>query len=391
MTTLDAASATDGMPQLDWQQLTVGCASVAAEAADDVDRSARFPDEAIAAIKAARLLGLLIPVAAGGLGGTIRDASGVVRTLARSCTSTALVTAMHFYQCQVLVRHGNTQILRDYLARAARDQLLIANATSEVGMPGGGRASLCAIERDGETFRLSKHASAVSYGNYADSVLASARSSPDSAPTDQAIVLCLREDFTMEQTAEWDTIGLRGTCSPPFRITATGSVDQVMPDLARIDLQTILPAYQILLASAWVGLAEAIAERSHRFVRAQARKEIGAVPASAFDLAQLGVLLQQARDCLEATVSEFERVDLTDEIEDIGFALRTMNLKLSTTTLLLEIANRAIDMIGLAAYSQQSPFSMSRFLRDAHGAPLMVSNRRFVAESAQRLIARKTM
>jgi acyl-CoA dehydrogenase len=321
----------------------------------------------------------------------MRAASEVVRVLARSCAATAVVTAMHYYQSQILVRHGTSEVLRGYLERAAREQLLIANATSEVGMPGGGLASRCAVETEGGTFRLEKHASVVSYGAHADSVLASARSGPDSASTDQALVLCIPPGLELEQAGDWDTIGLRGTCSPPFRIVAEGSTGQIIPDLAHVDAQTALPAYQILLASAWVGVAEAIAERSHRFVRAQARKQIGVVPPSALDLAELGALLQLSRDALESVLTVFERIDGTDEIEDISFGLRIMNLKVSTTSLLLQIANRAVDLIGLAAYSQTSPYSMSRFLRDAHGAPLMVSNRRFVSESAQRLIARKTM
>ena len=374
-----------------WRDAADRCGAIAADAADDVDRLARFPKEAIHAIRQERLLALLIPQERGGLGGDMRAASTVVRILARSCTATALVTAMHYYQTQILVRHGNTAVLSDYLQRAAVDQLLIANATSEVGVPGGGRSSRCAIEIDGSSFRLSKQASAVSYGAHADSVLASARSGPDGSPTDQVLVLCTRPGLQLEQAGSWDTIGLRGTCSPPFRIDAYGSTDQIMPDLARIDVQTILPAYQLLLASAWVGLAEAIAERSHRFVRGQAHKQIGVLPPSARNLAELGGLLQLSRDSLEGALTLFERADGTEEIEDLGFALRMMNLKVSCTTLLLQIANQALDIVGLAGYSQTSPFSMSRYLRDALGAPLMVSNRRFISESAERLIARKSM
>ena len=44
---------------------------------------------------------------------------------------------------------------------------------------------------------------------------------------------------------------------------------------------------------------------------------------------------------------------------------------------------------GMAGYSQRSPFSLGRHLRDAHGAALMVNNDRIMAENAQMLLVYK--
>ena len=36
-------------------------------------------------------------------------------------------------------------------------------------------------------------------------------------------------DYTLSQTTTWDTLGMRGTCSPGFKMSGAGAIDQVVP------------------------------------------------------------------------------------------------------------------------------------------------------------------
>ncbi len=91
----------------------------AGPAAAEVDREARLPHEALAAMRERRLLSAMIPVELGGRGATLAEMSGAVRALATSCASSALVLAIHTLEIGDLVRHGTTPALRAFLAEVA--------------------------------------------------------------------------------------------------------------------------------------------------------------------------------------------------------------------------------------------------------------------------------
>ena len=65
------------------------------------------------------------------------------------------------------------------------------------------------------------------------------------------------------------------------------------------------------------------------------------------------------------------------------------NVKVSSSNLLVDIVGRAMVITGIAAYREDSPYSLGRLLRDAWGAPLMVNNDRILGNSAQLLLVSK--
>src|SRR5579872_2509192 len=129
---------------------------VAGPAADDVDRKARFPTEAMEAMRSAQMLSVLIPTDLGGDGVAVGQVAEAVNILARHCASTAMVYAMHQMQVACLVRHGRSEVLRDYQRSVVDRQLLLASATTEIGVGGDIRTSVCAVERQGGRFTLEK-------------------------------------------------------------------------------------------------------------------------------------------------------------------------------------------------------------------------------------------
>lgn len=68
---------------------------VAAPASGLVDRDARFPSEALDAVRTARLLSAYLPVALGGYGGSVEELGTMCRFLGEAYASTAMVFAMH--------------------------------------------------------------------------------------------------------------------------------------------------------------------------------------------------------------------------------------------------------------------------------------------------------
>jgi acyl-CoA dehydrogenase len=365
--------------------------SVAGPLAAEVDRDARFPREAITALRAERLLSVLIPRKLGGAGATISDVASAVEALGRSCASTAMVYAMHQIQVASIVRHGRSQWAQNYLREVADRELLLASATTETGIGGDVRSSACAIEREGGRFRLEKDAPVISYGAHADAVLATARRTPESPPNDQVLVVIPWAPSMLEVRSGWDTLGFRGTCSNGFLLRAEGDLDQILPDpYGEISSRTMLPISHIVWASVWLGIAGSAIDTSRAYVRAEARRKPGATPPAAVRLADLIGRHEEFRSVVRARVMEFERaLGQLEDLDSMGFAIRMNALKTSASAAVVEIVSQAMTICGMASYRNDGEFSLTRQLRDAAGAALMVNNDRILAASAQMLLIHK--
>lgn len=362
---------------------------IAGPAADAVDREARFPAETIAALKAEGMLGALVPPEQGGRGASLSEAGDTVFAIGLHCASSAMILAMHHLQVACLARHGRNEVLREFLRELADRQLLVASATTEAGVGGKLRTSLCAVERQGDRISLAKQAPVISYGAHADAVLVTARRNPDSPPSDQVLVLCRPPGLTLEQMSEWDTLGFRGTCSPGFMLQAEEPADHLLSDsFGDIAAQTMLPVSHILWGHVWLGLAASALAKARSYVQGEARKQPGVSPPGALRLAEAMTQYQQLESLVRGAAQRFDRRP-PDEPAGMGDAIALNSLKVGASTLLIDIVSRALAICGMAGYREGSPYSLGRHLRDAHGAALMVNNDRILGDNAQMLLVYK--
>lgn len=367
---------------------------VAGPAASDVDARARFPSEAIDAMKAEGLLSAGVPRELGGAGCSIAELARMCTTLGQHCASAGMVFAMHQIQVACIVRHGlSSPYFQAYLRELCAKQLLIASVTSELGVGGDTRTSICAVETQGTRFVLNKVATTVSYGEQADDLLVTARRGVDSPGSDQVLVLLRRGDYTLERTGQWDTLGMRGTCSPPFKLSSSGNVEQVVPgSFADSSSASMVPYSHVLWSGTWLGIASDALARSGAFVRAEARKTPGTVPPGANRLARLSGLVSSMASHLQSNADECARLiaagDL-DAFSSLGMALRMNELKTSTSERVVEAVNQALLICGIAGYKNTGPFSLGRHLRDSHSAALMINNDRIYQKSASILLVHK--
>ncbi|KAA0923472.1 MULTISPECIES: acyl-CoA dehydrogenase family protein [Rhodococcus] len=353
--------------------------------ADEVDRDARFPTESVDALRDAGLLGVGIPREFGGGGATLTDIARISRALGAECASTAMIFVMHQSQVLSIVRHGKSDAMADLQRRIVTDRILVASATTEINIGGDVRSSSCAVEYDGEQITLSKNAPVISYGEYAQIVLATARRSVDSPPSDQVLVVCEKPDVTLVKTGTWDTLGFRGTCSPGFMLDARTTTSNILGDnYGDISAQTMLPVAHVLWGSAWLGIADAAVTKARKSVQKAARKTPGTPPPSALRLAELMVVHEQLVDTVFGAAAKFEAVsDSPAELGAIGFALKINNVKVTASTLVIDIVGKALQICGISGYRQDGEMSIGRHLRDAHGSAIMVSNERILGHNSQ--------
>jgi len=365
---------------------------VSAPASFDVDEKGRFPEESLAAFRTGRFLSALLPDTFGGGGASLLDVVNAVRAIATHCASSALVLAMHSIEIINLNRHGSTRDLQDLSREIANRQLLIANANSEVGLGGDVSRSFCALDDATQPPMLDKQALAISYGEIADLIMATARRSKDASETDQIFLALRREDVKLTPISEWNTLGLRGTCSRGYAVHATVDESLIFPvPFSVIANDGSGQVRQLFLSAVWVGLAEAAAARAHAYVRAAARRSVGTVPPGALRVAEIAADLHKIRSLLVASTKRYEELDARGDLQNAGLTVALRNLKIITSETAVSTATTALAICGISGFQRESPFSIDRLVRDAHGGLIMVSNDRYLHDNAQLLLARKNL
>jgi acyl-CoA dehydrogenase len=358
--------------------------SAARAAADAVDSEGRFPIEAFAALRDKGGLGLLAEPSPSLLAAAVQCSA-----LAGACGSAGMILAMHHIQVACLARHATGAPWHDaFLNRIAQGHLLLASSTSEVGIGGNLRASLCALMVNGERFSLTKQASAISYGADADVILVTARAGPDAAQGDQVLVVLEGDDFTLDPGPGWDAMGMRGTGSGAFVLTASGDLAQVTPArFGEIAATTMAPVSHILWGAVWTGIAGDAVMRARAAVRARRQPGSSDLPFGALHLAEAVEKLQMAEARVRGAIDAFD----WRSAEQPGFAevASDNGLKTSVAETCLEVAQIAMSVCGFAGYARQGPHSVSRHLRDLHSAPLMIANARMRQGAAQLLLAQQ--
>jgi acyl-CoA dehydrogenase len=367
----------------------------AAPNADAVDREARFPVEAIDALREERALSAFVPTELGGGGVSFAAIAAGCFELGRRCGASAMVFAMHQIKTISVARHlDGAPWFEDYLRDLSDEQRLIASVTSEIGTGGDMGRSVAAVTTSEQgTCTFEKQAPTVSYGEHADDLLVTLRRAPDAEPSDQVMVVVRKEQRSLEQVSSWDPLGMRGTCSPGFVVRAEFAPEQVLPTpFPRVMSETMVPVTHILWSHLWLGIATDAFDRARAFVRAAARQKPGETPPAALRLSHLMSELSLLRAEVGSALGEFG--EICDEpgrerLSEMATALRFNNLKIAASEQAPKVCQGALAVCGIMGFKNDTPFSVGRHLRDTMSASLMIANERIHHTNASLLLIAK--
>jgi acyl-CoA dehydrogenase len=359
--------------------------AVASTEAEDVDRAGRFPKEALDAARTQRLLGVQIPAAFGGDGASIHDITDMCYALGRACSSTAMIFAMHQTKVACLVRHGAGSAYHEALMRrVASEQMLLASSTTEGQNGGNIRFSSAAVEHAGAEISLVRSATVISYGAQADGIVTIARRANDASSSDQVLLAITRDDYTLERSVEWETLGMRGTCSAGFELKFKGTSEQIFPEgYDKIHAQTMTPVAHLCWSSAWAGIAAAAVERAQAFIRKAARGAGGQMPPGAAHFNAARMMLAKLRAIITANLDLYAAHEHDERaLSSLDFQSSITLLKVEASELAVETVMSAMRACGLAGYRNDGDFSIGRLLRDVLSSPIMINNDRILANIA---------
>ncbi len=224
----------------------------------------------------------------------------------------------------------------------------------------------------------------ISYGAEADGIVSIARRANDAAGSDQVLLAMTKDDYTLERSVEWETLGMRGTCSAGFELKFKGSSKQIFPEAYdKIHAQTMTPVAHLCWSSVWAGIAAAAVERAQLFIRKAARGAGGQMPPGAAHYTAAKMNLAKLRAVITANLDTFAAHGHDDRaLSSLDFQSSINLLKVEASELAVATVMSAMRACGLAGYRNDGDFSIGRYLRDVLSAPIMINNERILTNIA---------
>jgi len=336
----------------DWLAVAgeVGEALAANAAVHDTDGS--FVADNYTLMKNERLFSAGIPGELGGGNASHAEICAIVRTLGRSCGSTALSFAMHSHPVGANVfryRRGDEQA-RGALAKIAANELVIAGTGANDWLASSGKA----IEVEGG-YRVTAHKRFVSGGPGADLFVTSAVHDGGDGPEVLHFAVPMAS-AGVEIQRNWDTLGMRGT----------GSNDVMMQDVfvpaasvvARRPVGTWHPMWDVIvpvalpiIVSCYVGLAERAAELA-----------IAAAAGKPWHAAAVGELQAQLTVAQLALDDMVRTVDNYAFKPDIARTDETLTRKAIAARSVKDVVETAAEIVGGGSFFRGHP--LERIVRD---------------------------
>ena len=344
---------------------------VVARHSAEVDKKGRFPEESIAALGAAGLLGLTVPTELGGLGQGPRAFCVAAEELARSCASTAMVYVMHTSALQAISASKSLAEREAILRAAAKGEHLSTLSLSEKGSRSQFWAPVSKMAAKDDGFVTSAGKSWVTSANFADSYVSSAQAPGAQSPLESTIYLARTEGSEVRPESAFDGLGLRGNDSSPvtLRDLPLSRQDLISEQGKGADtmLGVILPWFAVGSAAMAHGLCRAAVEATAKHLSSAGFEHTGTqlrdLPQLRARLAQMMVRTEASRALLGRTLGEME----AGSAEAPLFVLSARRAALEAA---LEVTDLALKACGGAAFSRQAT-PIERLFRDARAGWVM--------------------
>jgi isovaleryl-CoA dehydrogenase len=370
------------------RELRATAAEVARDAvaphADEVDRLARWPDAAMAALARAGLMGLLVPRVAGGEEQGLVGLVGITEVLGRACSSAAMCFGMHCVGTAVIAAKATAYQRRHYLEPIAAGQHVTSLALSESGAGSHFYLAETSLRRDGREFVADGEKQFVTSGGHADSYVVSTVASDPQAEVGEFSCLIVDADAPgLAWLEPWQGLGMRGNSSRgvrldgvrvPYRNLLGEEGDQVW-----YVFEVVAPYFLMAMSGTYLGIAQAAFERTIDHLGARRLSPSGEA------LADLPVLQQEVAEAWASLEGcrhlVYEAARRGDAGADDALPAIFMSKAVVAETV-VSVANWAMTLCGGLAYRENA--DVARLLRDARASHVMAPTTHLLKQWAAR-------
>jgi alkylation response protein AidB-like acyl-CoA dehydrogenase len=334
-----------------------------------VDNDRAFPQESIAALGQAGLLGLTVPRTSGGMGQGVRTMAAALDEVAQRCSSTAMIYLMHM--CGVACYVAASAKTCSQLQAAARGEHLSTLAFSERGSRSHFWAPVSRAAQMNGTVRLTAQKSFVTSAGHADGYVVSTLAVDAKQPMQSTLYLVLRGDQGLKVSGVWQGLGMRGNASAPMTLedVTVGPDRELTTPGKGLDLMLggVLPLFQVGTAAIALGIAEAAVRATARHLTTtrfdHMNSSLAEMPNLRARLAQMRIETDRARAHL---VSALESI----EVPRPATQLLVLEVKAAATEAAVAVTELAMRTCGGAAFG--GAYNLERLFRDAR-APIVMA------------------
>jgi alkylation response protein AidB-like acyl-CoA dehydrogenase len=356
--------------------------AVAAENAADVDKRARFPEEAVSALRDSGLFGLTISAEAGGLGAGPSEFFDVVRGIAGSCASTAMIYLMHVCAAQVTAAAPPSEGGNQTLLEMASGARLSTLALSERGSRSHFWAPVSRLEGpDGN--RLKAEKSFVTSAGKADSFVVSTRPVGTESPVESSLYLVGADTDGVRFGSPWMGLGLRGNESGPMTFDVEVNDGMRLGEAGGgfdLMLGVVLPWFQLGSGAVSLGIAESAVKATVAHITGARLEHLGETLA---DLPTVRARVGRAQTEVDQTAGFLS--DLSRRMAAGDATAPVLSAKAAANEMSQQVTAECMQACGGAGMSSLLP--IERNFRDARAGSVMAPTTDVLYELTGRALA----
>src|SRR5438477_12442107 len=344
---------------------------ILAPAAEQNDKDPRFSSEAVEALGAAGLLGIMLPAEVGGSALGPRTLAAVIATLAEADASAAMVYLMHMSATATIAAARPGAMVVQTLKDIAAGRHLTTLAFSEAGSRSHFGAPVSRARRNAVNVHLTAKKSWVTSAGHAQSYVVSALAPEGKGPTDSTLYLVASGTPGLSVAGPWDGLGMRANASAPMILEDC----EVAPGLQLTDdgagfkamLEIVLPLFNLGTSAVALGLCRAAVAETAAHLKSARFEHLGQSLGESLPTlrAQLATM-QIDTDGLAARIDDL--VDHLERSRDTTM-LRVLETKAAAGDVAIAVTSAAMRVCGGAAFSKH--MAIERLFRDAHAGAVM--------------------
>lgn len=345
--------------------------SVVAPNAEQIDRDARWPAEAMRALGEAGLLGLHIDVELGGQGQGMYALALVTEELGRVCGSTALVYGMHCVGSKVIAVKATPEQADRYLRPIAAGDHVTSLALAEPGTGVHFYLPRTTFRRTDGNYVVNGAKSFITSGGHADSyVLSVVAEGFETDPGTFSCILLDRGGEGMSWGPPWDGFGMRGNSSRGLELDGAEvpamNLLGAEGDETWYAFEVIAPYFIVAMASSYLGIAQSALDETVRHLRKRTYdhtgEHVGAADTVTHRLGELWGTVERSRRLLYHAARSADAQE--PEARRAIFAC-----KAEVVDAAVWVVNEAMTLTGGIGYGRYG--TLGRALRDVRAGHVM--------------------
>jgi len=330
--------------------------------AQEIDRTAKFPEATVKEMGSLGFLGLAVPEEYGGVGADMTSYALVVEEVSRVCGSHGLTVAAHnSLGCWPIAALGTEEQKKQFLPPAAAGESLLSFGLTEAGAGSDAGGTLTTAVRDGDDWVLNGTKMWITNAHYAHALIITAKTDPEAKGAHGITAFIVPADtagFTVEKKE--DKLGMRASDTAPLTLEDVRVPGEFLlgneGEGFKYFMMT-LDGGRISIAALALGLAVGAFDvaRAYSKERQQFGRPIAKFQAIEFMLADMATQIQASR------LLTYEACRLKDNGEDFGHMAAMAKLHASETAMF--VTDKAIQILG--GYGFTTEYPVERMYRDA--------------------------